>query len=1526
MVYCRGYGVANLKYQLKDLVDIPRLQELTDHFYKTAEIPSAIITTDGEILTESGWQRICTNFHRKHPEMEKDCIASDIAIRKKIDEGAPFAMYTCPRGLTDASVPIIIEGEHIANAFAGQLFLEPPEKVVEMRFRENAREFGLDEEAYIAAYREIPVIPLEKFQSVLLFLSQLAQMIAGLGLQRKRELEGTDRLRESEEFNRSMIENSLDCIKLLDVKGHLLFMSLGGQNLLEIEDLQAYIGKSWIEFWKEEDQVRVSQAVFEAGQGRIGRFQAFCPTAKGKPKWWDVIISPISNLAGNVERLLAVSRDITDRKRAEEALQKSVAHHRTLVETIPDLVWLKDPQGVYLSCNPRFENFFGAKVADILGKTDFDFVDKDLAEFFRDHDRKAMEAGGPSINEEWLTFAETGYHGLFETIKSPMRDAEGTLIGVLGVARDISERKQAEEALRIAEETYRNIFLDSPVGLFRTDIKTGLLLDANDAVARFVGFESREQLLAAPFDIAERYVDTNAREKMISLLKENGSFQDFKARFRRNDGSIILMKYSAKLRPEKGWLEGVSENITERERAEAYGKMANEILQILNEPTDLPVSIQRVLAALKTGTGFDAVGIRLQDGDDFPYFAQEGFSKDFLRTENTLIERGSDGDVCRDKDGNACLECTCGLVISGKTDPANPNFTNGGSCWINDGADTPFHDTRLHSRDRCLHDGFQSVALVPIRNMDRIIGLIQINDQRKGLLSLQVVESLEGIASHIGAALARKRAEEALRRSESQYRLLAENSLDVIWTIDLEGRYTFISPSVVNLSGFTPEEALSLSIDDILVPDDLARTRQFMAEEMQKPLDQQSPSLTLELRHYRKDRSIVDIETTMTWIRDREGLPAGIQGTSRDITERKQTEKALGESEETFRALAENSIDTIMRFDKEHRHLYVNPIVESQTGIQAEDFLGKTHKEMGFPEYLCELWGGAIDKVFKTGKTGRIEFKLPTDLWVDWLCMPEFDENGEVKAVITSARDITDRKRAERALQESEARFRDISESMADWIWEIDAEGTFTYVSENVFSILGYTTQELLGKTPFDFMPPDEARRVAGKFTEIVANKQIIRDLENWNLSKDGKRICLVTNGIPLLDERGELLGYRGIDRDITERKKAEEEKTKLEGKLRQSQKMEAVGRLAGGVAHDFNNILTGINGYAEMIIEGLDADDSLRPNMEVILSSGKRAADLTAQLLAFSRKQIIAPRVIAPNDILIESQKMLRRIIAEDIDFVFAPGNRLWRILADPTQLDQVLMNLAVNARDAMPNGGKLTIETQNVSLDDEYCKSHAGFKPGDYVMLAVTDTGHGMDEETKSKIFEPFFSTKEVGKGTGLGLAMVYGVMKQNKGFINVYSEIGEGTTFKIYFPALKEKAEKPATDKIADMPAGTETVLLVEDEGIVRNLAKTVLERQGYTVIVAPDGEKAYLEYTQYAGKIDLLLTDVIMPKMNGGELYKKLLDLKPGLKALFMSGYTEDAIAHHGVLDKGTHFLQKPFTIQALAKAVRKALDS
>jgi PAS domain S-box-containing protein len=778
----------------------------------------------------------------------------------------------------------------------------------------------------------------------------------------------------------------------------------------------------------------------------------------------------------------------------------------------------------------------------------------------------------------------------------------------------------------------------------------------------------------------------------------------------------------------------------------------------------------------------------------------------------------------------------------------------------------------------------------------------------------------------------RKRAEEALQQSEEKYRLLADNVADTIWIVGLSDmRFSYISPAAEKILGYTPAEVLDLELSDFMTPETLGNIALMISEELTLENEEgAAPGKTRvqELEQIRKDGSIIWTEITARFLRDGDGRPDRILGVTRDITERKRVEAALRTAEETYRNIFLDSPIGLFRTD-----------VNSGFLLDANDavarFIGFESRE----QLLAEPFSIAERYVDPLEREKMINLLKKDGAFRDFVA--RFRRNdGSIILMKFSARlrsdkgwlegvseDITERTRAKEALRESESKLLEAQDitRLGYFTWEI-ATGSATW-SKGMYKLLKYAPDDQIDfeTVNTNIHHPDDLERVTKWLTDGIESGDVILTPNEYRLICKNKDVIWVQANGRFEYQDGKTVRLFGTCQDITDRKRAEEEKIKLEGQLRQAQKMEAVGRLAGGVAHDFNNILTAINGYAEMIIQGLKADDSLRPNMEVILSSGKRAAGLTAQLLAFSRKQIIAPRVIQPNDILLNSQKMLRRIIGEDIDFIFAPGGGLWRILADPTQLDQVLMNLAVNARDAMPHGGKLTIETQNATLDDEYCQSHVGFIPGDYVMLAVTDTGHGMDAETLENIFEPFFSTKEVGKGTGLGLAMVYGVMKQNNGFINVYSEIGEGTTFKIYYPALKEKAEKLSKDKLADMPAGTETVLLVEDEGIVRNLAKTVLERQGYTVIDAPDGKKARLEYTQYSGEIHLLLTDVVMPKMNGGELYKKLLDLKPGLKALFMSGYTEDAIAHHGVLDKGAHFIQKPFTIQALAKAVRKALD-
>ena len=538
------------------------------------------------------------------------------------------------------------------------------------------------------------------------------------------------------------------------------------------------------------------------------------------------------------------------------------------------------------------------------------------------------------------------------------------------------------------------------------------------------------------------------------------------------------------------------------------------------------------------------------------------------------------------------------------------------------------------------------------------------------------------------------------------------------------------------------------------------------------------------------------------------------------------------------------------------------------------------------------------------------------------------ERTAELRAINESLqKEITDREQAEETLRESEERYRNILGNIEDGYYEVDNAGSFTFYNNSLCKILGYSKEEMMGMNNRHYMDKETAPRVYQAFNQVYTTGEPLKAFVYKIIRKDGTERFLESHVSLLRNAKGERIGFRGIARDITERKQTEEEMAALHEQLRQSQKMEAIGQLAGGIAHDFNNLLTLITGYSQLSLTDLREDDPLRESINQIKNAGERAANLTRQLLAFSRRQVMEMRVLDLNTLLRDLDKMLRRIIGEDIDLVTLLAEDLGRVKVDPGQIEQVVMNLAVNGRDAMPKGGKLTVETCNVELEEAYARKHVAVTPGRYVMFSISDAGAGMTPEVRERIFEPFFTTKEKGKGTGLGLSTVYGIVKQSGGNIWVYSEPGHGTTFKIYLPMVEEELDTlHGRDEADSSPMGSETVLLVEDEPLVRDLAHRILSQQGYKVLEAANGEEALCVAREHAGeKIHLLFTDVVMPQMGGKDLADQLKILRPDIKVLYASGYTDNAIVHHGVLERGTHFLQKPFSPKALSQKVREVLD-
>ena len=608
-----------------------------------------------------------------------------------------------------------------------------------------------------------------------------------------------------------------------------------------------------------------------------------------------------------------------------------------------------------------------------------------------------------------------------------------------------------------------------------------------------------------------------------------------------------------------------------------------------------------------------------------------------------------------------------------------------------------------------------------------------------------------------------------------------------------------------------------------------------------------------------------------------------------------------------------------------------NKMFERFFGAKEEDIVGKTDYDF-VDRALADFFREHDRRAMAAGKPSCNEewITFADDghrALLDTIKTPMFDPEGNLVGVLGIGRDITKRKQAEEKLKETLLFQKDTERIARVGGWKANPETDLLLWTEGVKHII---------EVPLDYNPgfeeglkfylPEYVPKLKDAVSNSLKNGATFV-IEAEVITAKGKHLWTEVRGLRRITEK-EKNFLVGTFQDITERKRSEEKQKKLLNQLNQAQKMESVGRLAGGVAHDFNNMLSLIIGHAELSLEQLNQDNPLFNAIKAIRNAAGRSADITRQLLTFARKQVVTPRVLDLNATVAGMLNMLKRLIGEDIDIVWLPGSDVWPVKMDGSQIDQILANLCVNARDAIDGQGRIAIETGNISFDAAYCAQHSDAKIGDFVMLAVSDNGHGMDKETQGKIFEPFFTTKAQGEGTGLGLSTIYGIAKQNHGCITVFSEPGNGTTFKIFLPRHTADTAEPQikSHTTSELVRGNETILLVEDDPAILNIAKSLLKRLGYQVIAVSTPGEALQEAKKHTGKIHLLVTDVIMPEMNGQELAGALASIFPKLKILFMSGYTSDVIAHHGVLDEGINFIEKPFSLQKLADSVRKALDN
>ena len=1168
------------------------------------------------------------------------------------------------------------------------------------------------------------------------------------------------------------------------------------------------------------------------------------------------------------------------RQRTFIPLSASMTGLFSIIENASDVMFTHDGQGNFSWVNAATECVSGYSRSELLEMNLLDLLSPEQARIERERWSRRNPRGLPQAFAAEI-IAKDGSTKTLDITHSLISD-DGLSLCILSIGRDVTHHVLEERALRESEERFRT-FVEQSSDILSLLDEQGKILYQSQSITRHLGYASEELVGLSCFD----YVHPEDLEAALVGFRQG--LED------PSKGDAIVLRLQHKLGHWKSF-EAVSSTYIVGGRKEGLLASFRYVGDRLESETELRDSEERYRQLFQR----NLAGVFLSKLSGGLLDCNDSFAHIFAyESREQMIKLADFNPYFR-------LEDREHYVARLKREKALTNY-----------------EMKLRRRDGTDVWVLENVTLL--------------EDEDAAMIQGTLVDITE-----------RKRAEQALAESESKFRALAESATTAILIHNGE-RFLYSNQASVDVCGYSAADLRQMSPWDLIHPDQREMMQQRAEDRLRGDISVQR--YELHIVHKDSEDRWLDFSATVTQFAGEQAMLC----TAFDITKRKHAEQlqsalyrisdyanSVDDLGQLFKALHEIIGELmyaqnlyIALLDDVGEHLQFPYFVDQSDPPPGGRKLGK-----GLTEYVLRKGKALLadfDKIRTLEKKGEIE-PLGPDC-IDWLGAPLRQGNKVFGVIALQSYDpairyrerdkeiltyvsqhlsvALARKRQEEALRASEARHRSLVESAVYGMYRSTVDGRFLDVNPALVQMLAYSSpEELLAVDMAREVYADPDQRAA--VIEAYKESGYLGTVELRWKRKDGHQITVRLSGTPFKNERGETLGFEMIAEDITERRTLEEQ-------LRQSQKMEAVGRLAGGVAHDFNNLLTVIKGYSELVLDDLDNADPLRHEVDEIKKAADRAATLTRQLLAFSRQQVLAPKVLDLNVVVHNMDKLVHRLLGEDIDLftVLEPG--LGRVKADPGQVEQVIMNLAVNARDAMPQGGKLTIETSNIDLDETYARDHVSVKPGRYVMIAVSDTGTGMPEKVKSRIFEPFFTTKEVGKGTGLGLSTVYGIIKQSGGYIWVYSEVGRGSTFKVYLPRVDAPAEVPISRSPQPARRGSETVLLVEDEDGVRALMRQVMHKHGYNVLEARHGGEALLICERHQGKIDMLLTDVVLQQMSGRELAERLLKLRPEMKVLYVSGYADDAIVHHGVLTAGMSFLQKPFTTEALARKIRYVLD-